>query len=72
MESKYQERSRKTQIKENEKLRKSAAKKTKQAKAQMTTPQPNGKNSFAANNLTLNSSLSFSGKHSIIVLQGQI
>ena len=48
--------------KEDQKLRKCAAKETRQANAQMTTPQPNGKNSSATNKLTLNSSSSFSCK----------
>ena len=51
--------------KEDEKLRKWAAKKTKQANAQMTTPQPIGENYSAANNSTPNSGSSFSCKQTL-------
>ena len=57
MEGKYQE-IRKYPVKhkkykEDEKLRKRSAKKTK-ANAQMTAPQPNGENSSAVKNLQAN------------------
>ena len=47
------------------KLEKWVAKKTKQANAQMGTPQPNGENSFATNNSSPNSGLSFSCKQTL-------
>ena len=46
-------------------LREWAANKTKQANAQMTTPQLNNENSFATNNSTPNISLPFSCKQTL-------
>ena len=43
--------------KEDEKLKKWSAQKTKQTNAQMTSSQPNGENSSVTNNSTPNSSL---------------
>ena len=51
--------------KEHEKLIKWVAKKPKQANNQMTIPQPNGKNSFTANNSPPNSGSSFSCKQTL-------
>ena len=59
--------------KEDEKLKKRSAKKTKQANAQMTSFQPNGKNSSASNKSTPNSSSLFSCKQTLYrILQGLI
>ena len=62
MDGKYQERSCKTQKiqRKNLKLRNWVAKKTKQANAQMPTPQPNAENSSATSNSIPNSISSFS------------
>ena len=67
MKCEYQERYRKApkKYKGNKKLKKWAAKKTKQANAQMGTPQPNGENTSTTNNSTPNSSSSFSCKQTL-------